>query len=172
MTLITLIAGTSHTGKTALAQRLLEKHGWPYLSLDHLKMGLIRSGYTHLTAEDDDELTALMWPIVREMIKTAIENDQNLVIEGCYLPFDWRKDFSDAYLPHIRLVCLVMTERYLRQRFDDVRRFGSVVENRGEDEGLDLEELIRDNAANLIKCRKHGCEVILIDGEYKIELPN
>ena len=172
MTLITLIAGTSHTGKTALAQRLLEKHGWPYLSLDHLKMGLIRSGYTHLTVEDDDELTALMWPIVREMIKTAIENEQHMVIEGCYLPFDWRKDFGEEYLPHIRLVCLVMTERYLRQRFDDVRRFGSVVENRSEDEGLDLEELIRDNAANLAKCREHGCEVILIDGEYKIELPN
>ena len=172
MTLITLIAGTSHTGKTALAQRLLEKHGWPYLSLDHLKMGLIRSGYTHLTVEDDDELTALMWPIVREMIKTAIEDEQHMVIEGCYLPFDWRKDFGEEYLPHIRFMCLVMTERYLRQRFDDVRRFGSVVENRGEDEGLDLEELIRDNAANLIKCREHGCEVILIDGEYKVELPN
>ena len=135
-------------------------------------MGLIRSGYTHLTVEDDDELTALMWPIVREMIKTAIENEQHMVIEGCYLPFDWRKDFTKEYLPHIRFVCLVMTEEYLRQRFDDVRRFGSVVENRGEDEGLDLEELIRDNAANLAKCREHGCEVILIDGEYKVELPN
>ena len=172
MTLITLIAGTSHTGKTALAQRLLGKHGWPYLSLDHLKMGLIRSGYTHLTVEDDDELTALMWPIVREMIKTAIENEQHMVIEGCYLPFDWHKDFGEEYLPHIRFVCLVMTEEYLRQRFDDVRRFGSVVENRGEDEGLDLEELIRDNAANLAKCREHGCEVILIDGEYRVELTN
>ena len=169
--MITLITGTSHTGKTALAQRLLEKHGWPYLSLDHLKMGLIRSGYTHLTVEDDDELTALMWPIVREMIKTAIENEQNLVIEGCYLPFDWRKDFGEEYLPHIRFVCLVMTEAYLRARFDDVRRYANVVENRISD-GLCLEALIRDNAENLAKCREYGCEVLLIDGEYQVELPN
>ena len=169
--MITLITGTSHTGKTALAQRLLEKHGWPYLSLDHLKMGLIRSGYTHLTVEDDDELTALMWPIVREMIKTAIENEQNLVIEGCYLPFDWRKDFGEEYLPHIRFVCLVMTEAYLRARFDDVRRYANVVENRISD-GLCLEALIRDNAENLARCREHGCEVLLIDGEYQVELPN
>ena len=169
--MITLIAGTTHTGKTNLAQRLLEKHGWPYLSLDHLKMGLIRSGYTHLTVEDDDELTALMWPIVREMIKTAIENEQNLVIEGCYLPFDWRKDFGAEYLPHIRFVCLVMTEAYLRARFDDVRRYANVVENRISD-GLSLEALIRDNAENLAKCRQHGCEVLLIDGEYQVELPN
>ena len=171
MTLITLIAGTSHTGKTAMAQRLLEKHGWPYLSLDHLKMGLIRSGYTTLTVEDDDDLTTLMWPIVREMIKTAIENGQNLVIEGCYLPFDWRKDFGEEYLPHIRFVCLVMTENYLRARFDDVRHYANVVENRISD-GLCLEALIRDNAENLAKCREHGCEVILIDDEYHVELPN
>ena len=169
--MITLIAGTSHTGKTALAQRLLEKHGWPYLSLDHLKMGLIRSGYTDLTVEDDDALTALMWPIVREMIKTAIENEQNLVIEGCYLPFDWRKDFGAEYLPHIRFVCLVMTEAYLRARFDDVRRYANVVENRISD-GLCLEALIRDNAENLARCREHGCEVLLIDDEYQVELPN
>ena len=169
--MITLIAGTTHTGKTNLAQRLLEKHGWPYLSLDHLKMGLIRSGYTTLTVEDDDALTALMWPIVREMIKTAIENEQHMVIEGCYLPFDWRKDFGEEYLPHIRFVCLVMTEAYLRARFDDVHRYANVVENRISD-GLCLEALIRDNAENLAKCREHGCEVLLIDGEYQVELPN
>ena len=169
--MITLIAGTTHTGKTNLAQRLLEKYGWPYLSLDHLKMGLIRSGCTTLTVEDDDALTALMWPIVREMIKTAIENEQNLVIEGCYLPFDWRKDFGEEYLPHIRFVCLVMTEAYLRARFDDVRRYANVVENRISD-GLCLEALIRDNAENLARCREYGCEVLLIDGEYQVELPN
>ena len=169
--MITLIAGTTHTGKTNLAQRLLEKHGWPYLSLDHLKMGLIRSGYTTLTVEDDDALTALMWPIVREMIKTAIENEQHMVIEGCYLPFDWRKDFGEEYLPHIRFVSLVMTEAYLRARFADVRRYANVVENRISD-GLCLEALIRDNAENLAKCRAQGCEVLLIDGEYQVELPN
>ncbi|MBR3765012.1 MAG: adenylate kinase [Clostridia bacterium] len=168
--MITLIAGTSHTGKTALAQRLLEQHGWPYLSLDHLKMGLIRSGYTDLTVEDDDALTALMWPIVREMIKTAVENEQHLVIEGCYLPFDWRKDFSEEYLPHIRFVCLVMTERYLRSRFEDVRRYDSVVENRGDDPELDLECLVHDNNENLARCRQAGCEVLLIDDEYLVEL--
>ena len=168
--MITLITGASHTGKTALAQRLLEKHGWPYLSLDHLKMGLIRSGYTTLTVEDDDELTALMWPIVREMIKTAIENEQHMVIEGCYLPFDWRKDFEAEYLQHIRFVCLVMTDRYIRQHFADIRAFASVVENR-EEEDLHMEAVLADNAQMLEMCRRHGCEVILIDGEYRVELP-
>lgn len=77
--MIILITGASHTGKTVLAQNLLEKYKYPYFSIDHLKMGLIRSGYTKFTPEDDAELEAYMWPIIREMMKTAIENKQNLV---------------------------------------------------------------------------------------------
>ena len=82
--MVVLVFGTSHTGKTLLAQKILEKYKFPYLSIDHLKMGLIRSGNTNLTPEDDEKLTEYLWPIVREIIKTAIENSQNLTVEGCY----------------------------------------------------------------------------------------
>ena len=119
--MIILITGASHTGKTVLAQKLLEKYKYPYLSIDHLKMGLIRSGYTKLTPEDDDKLTEYLWPIVREMIKTAVENKQNLIIEGCYIPFDWEKDFAKEYLDNIRYYCLVMSENYIRKHFDDIK---------------------------------------------------
>ena len=97
--MIVLITGASHTGKTALAQKLLEKYKYPYLSMDHLKMGLIRSGNTKLTPMSDDKLlTEYLWPIVREMIRTAIENKQELIVEGCYIPFNWKKDFEPEYL--------------------------------------------------------------------------
>ena len=107
--MIVLITGASHTGKTFLAQKLLERYKYPYLSIDHLKMGLIRSGYTKLTPEDDAELENYLWPVVREIIKTAIENRQNLIVEGCYIPFDWAKDFNENYLEQIRYYCLVMS---------------------------------------------------------------
>ena len=60
--MIILIAGASHTGKTLMASRLIEKYvyqGRVYscLSLDLLKMGLIRSGNTALTPYDDEKLT-------------------------------------------------------------------------------------------------------------------
>ena len=45
--MVILITGASHTGKTLLAQRMLEKYKYPYLSIDHLKMGMIRSGKTN-----------------------------------------------------------------------------------------------------------------------------
>ena len=59
--MIILITGASHTGKTLLAQRMLEKYSYPYLSIDHLKMGLIRSGITNLTPKDDIALTDYLW---------------------------------------------------------------------------------------------------------------
>lgn len=86
--MIFLITGASHTGKTTLTQCLLEKYKYLYLSIDYLKMGMIRSSYTKLTPKDDDQLTDYLWPIVREIIKIVIENGQNLIIEGCYIPFD------------------------------------------------------------------------------------
>ena len=100
--MIILISGASHTGKTLLAQKLLEKYKYPVLSIDLLKMGLIRSNNTSLTPEDDEKLEKYLWPIVREMIKTAIENKQNLIVEGAYIPFDWKKYFSREYLKYIK----------------------------------------------------------------------
>ena len=166
--MIILIAGASHTGKTLLAQRLLETYHYPYLSIDHLKMGLIRSGNTELTPMDDDKLTDYLWPIVREMIKPAIENEQDLIVEGCYIPFNWEKDFSSEYLRHIRYRCLIMSRSYIENYFDDIRGYGSAIERRLDDSGLSKAALIRDNEENLRLCRAHGCEYILLEDEYSI----
>ena len=168
--MIILIAGASHVGKTNLAQKLLEKYKYPYLSIDHLKMGLIRSGNTSLTPMDDDELTDYLWPIVREMIKTAIENSQNLIVEGCYIPFDWEKDFDAEYLKDIKYYCLVMSEKYINDRFDDIKKYASVIENRLDDSDCTKETVLADNATVLDLAKKHNVNYILIDGEYKIDL--
>ena len=166
--MIILIAGASHTGKTVLAQRLLEQYHYPYLSIDHLKMGLIRSGNTTLTPMDDDKLTDYLWPIVREMVKTAIENGQNLIVEGCYIPFDWQKDFTPDYPPQIRFVCLVTSRSYIQSHFEDIRRHGCAIEQRLDDSGLSMEALIRDNEENLRLCRENGCRCILLKDAYDI----
>ena len=169
--MIILIAGASHTGKTLLAQKILEKYKFPYLSIDHLKMGLIRSGNTQLTAmSDDKDLTAYLWPIVREMIKTAIENKQNLTIEGCYIPFDWQKDFDCEYLKNIKYYCLVMSEEYVRKHFADIKAYASTIEKRLNDESCTLESVLADNAAVLSLAQKHNANYILIDDQYEIDI--
>ena len=168
--MIILIAGTTHTGKTAYAQKLLEKNKYPYLSIDHLKMGLIRSGQTKLTPMDDDKLTDYLWPIVREMVKTAIENKQNLIVEGCYIPFDWQKDFSQEYLANIRYVCLIMSKDYIENHFVDILTYGSVIERRLDDSNLDKDEIIAENEHNLAQCIARHLPYILIDGKYEEDI--
>lgn len=169
--MIILIGGASHTGKTVLAQRLLERYHYPYLSIDHLKMGLIRSGNTKLTPlSNDDELTTYLWPIVREIIKTAIENEQHLIVEGCYIPFDWEQDFTEEYRHCIQYYCLVMSESYIRCHFDDIKRYANIIENRLDDSDCTMETVIADNARILALAKQHGVEYVYIDDKYEITL--
>ena len=169
--MIVLITGASHTGKTALAQKLLEKYKYPYLSIDHLKMGLIRSGNTDLTPmSDDNDLTAYLWPIVREMIKTAIENKQNLIVEGCYIPFDWEKDFEPEYVENIRYYCLVMSESYIKKHFADIKKYANVVEDRLDDEWCTLESVLEDNTEVLELAIRNQVNYVLIDDKYEVDI--
>ena len=168
--MIIIITGSSHTGKTKLAQELLEKYKYPYLSIDHLKMGLIRSKNTSLTPiSDDQKLTDYLWPIVSEMIKTAIENNQNLIVEGCYVPFDYYKDFDSKYLEQIKYYCLIMSEQYIRKNFDDIIKYANIIEKRIDDD-ITIENMIRENKRNLELAKKHKVNYILIDEKYEINI--
>lgn len=168
--MVILITGASHTGKTALAQRLLERHHYPYLSIDHLKMGLIRSGETTLTPEDDAPLTPYLWGIVSEMIKTVIENQQNLIIEGCYIPFDWEGSFSADDLKEIKFYCLVMTADYIHRHFENIKAYANTIEQRIEDDFSTKEYLFVENAYNLAQCQKYGYTPILIEDRYEVDI--
>ena len=170
--MIFLITGASHVGKTLLAQKLLEKYHYPYLSIDHLKMGLIRAGYTDLTPlSDDEDLTVYLWPVVRETVKTAIENNQNLIVEGCYIPFDWANDFEQQYLDHIHYCCLIMSEKYIRTHFEDIKGYASVIERRLDDD-CSMEDLIKDNVRMRELAERHRVRYVLIDDTYNIDREN
>jgi len=165
--MIILITGASHTGKTLLAQKMLEKYNYPYLSIDHLKMGLIRSGNTGLTPEDDEALTGYLWPIIREIVKTAIENRQNLIVEGCYIPFSWRQDFDERYLPSIRFICLVMSNKYIEDHFSEIIGHESEIETRLINEDCTKESLKADNKSIIDGFQRVGEQVVLIVSNYE-----
>lgn len=168
--MIIIITGATHTGKTQLAQRLMEEHRIPYFSIDHLKMGLIRSHNTELSVEDDTKLTEYLWPIVREMIKTAIENNQSMIVEGCYVPFDWMNDFDEYYLKVIKFVCLCMTEKYIDLNYESIIEYSSVIESRIDDEYCTKELLIKQNSFYLKGCEEYNLPYHLIDDKYDINL--
>ncbi len=168
--MVLLIAGASHTGKTALAQKLLEKYRYPYLSVDHLKMGLIRSGNTALTPMSSTRaLTEYLWPIVREIIKTTLENQQNLIIEGCYIPFDWSKGFCKDELRHIQYRCLIMSESYIMHHYQEIKAYADVMEKRLDHSDCTPEFLLHENAENFKMCCRYGADYVWIDSVYNID---
>ena len=164
--MIILITGASHTGKTLLSQKLLERYRFPYLSVDHLKMGLIRSGNTDLTPEDDDKLTDYLWPVVREMIKTAIENDQNLIVEDCYIPYTWRQDLDEDYLAQISFICLAMTGEYIDSHFEEIKTHASDIESRLDDAGLTVDFLKDENRKFIEGFGNAGEQLVIIEEDY------
>lgn len=168
--MIIIITGASHTGKTKTAQNLLEKYNYPYLSIDHLKMGLIRSGNTNLTPlSKDDMLTSYLWPIVKEIIKTAIENKQNLIVEGCYVPFDYEKDFDKEYLKHIKYYCLIMSKKYILNHFEDIKKWENIIENRLVCD-VTIDSLLEDNEKIFTLANEHKVNYVLIDNKYEINI--
>ena len=170
--MVIIITGASHTGKTMLAQKLLEEYKYPYYSIDHLKMGLIRSKNTSLSVEDDDKLTEYLWPIVRETIKTAFENKQNLIIEGCYIPYNWYKDFDKNYLDNIKSICLVMTNDYIKSHYDENINHASDIERRVDDSDCNIENLIKDNQKYMNDFNNQYNDLIIIDDDYEKSIKN
>lgn len=166
--MIILIGGSSHVGKTLISQKLIEKYRYPCTSLDHLKMGFIRTGKTELTVEDDYKMRYWLWPFVAEMIKTAIENDQNMILEGCYIPSEWKQSFSSEYLEKIRSVFIVMSEDYIRREFNSIKKYASVIEKRLEDD-LDIERLINCSKEFKAECISENIPYIEIDKEYNVD---
>ena len=168
--MIILITGATHTGKTVLSQNILEKYHYPYLSIDLLKMGLIRSGYTNLVPEDDVSLQTYLWPVVREMLNTAIENGQNLIVEGGYIPFGWEESFPPEYLKEIRYYCLVMSRQYIENHFSDIKRHACKIEQRIDDSWCTKQYILEENEHYLEMCRKYKYKPVLIDETYTIEI--
>lgn len=162
--MVIIIKGETHSGKTFLAQQLLEKYKFPYLSIDHLKMGLIRSNYTSLSPTSKNlELTNYLWPIVREIIKTNIENKQNIIIEGSYIPSDIKNEFTTEYLEYIKFINIIFSEEYIKENYDLIIIKENVIEKRLYSSDINIEDLIRVNNENLNIALINNLDYILIN---------
>lgn len=168
--MVILINGASCTGKTYLAQNLMEKYKIPYLSIDHIKMGLIRSKNTNLTPYDDKELQPYLWNIIKEIIKTVIENNQNIIIEGAYIPFNYKNDFSAEYLDNIKYICLAMSEKYINNNYNLIINKSNIVENRGKSFSIDKDFLISENKKYIENSIKYNLPLQVIDNKYIINV--
>ncbi|WP_026477102.1 hypothetical protein [Alkaliphilus transvaalensis] len=171
--MVILIGGIGCTGKTLMAQKLLEKYKMPYLSIDHLKMGLYRAdencGFTPL---DSNELIGeKLWPIIRGIIMTNIENKQNIIIEGCYIMPHFIKDFNKFYSEKIISVFLGFSEKYIEKSFQsNIAKFRNAIENRTYPEDRSLLQYIKEHDELRKKCMETCVDYFEIKNNYEVEI--
>jgi putative acetyltransferase len=177
--MVILIAGTSCVGKTLLSQKLLEIYKMPYLSLDHIKMGLYRSGLDYgFTPESKDVMiTERLWPIIKGIIMINIENNQNIIIEGCYFPENINV-LGKEYLSKTIFLYIIFSEEYIRKNLlEKIIGNRSIIENRGNDmeniiEYMEMEKYIMVNKNNKERCKNNGIKYFEIKEDYEEEVKN
>lgn len=176
--MIILISGNGYMGKTLMAQNLLERYKFPYLSIDHLKMGIYRgTSNCGFTPTDSTEVIGdKLWPIIKGIIMTNIENNQNLIIEGCYILPHYLKEFEKPYIDNIISVFLGFSTSYIQENYESkILKNRSVIEDRGELKAEDLSEFtikeyIKENDEFRRRCKEIGENFFEIKSNYEEEI--
>ncbi len=104
-----------------------------HFSVDHIKMGLYRSnrncGFTPF--DSNEAIAKKLWPLTREMIKTIMKNNQNIIIEGCYLLPELVKGLEEKYSNQIISVFLGFSTNYIEENFtSNIIKHRNVIETR------------------------------------------
>lgn len=171
--MVILVGGVGYAGKTFMAQQLLEKYKYPYLSVDHLKMGIYRSddncGFTPY--DSTEHIGEKLWGILKGMIMTNIENKQNLIIEGCYILPQRVRELEPEYLKYIISFYLGFSESYIRKYFDSrIINNMRVIEARGYDNTDTAEDYILENRKQKELCVKYNAKYFEINEDYLSEI--
>jgi len=86
------------------------------------------------------------------------------------VPGDWEKYFEAEYLKNIKFYCLVMSEKYIENHYNDIKKYSNVIENRLFDDELTKESIIADNKNYKDMCISHGLPYVLIDENYNVQI--
>ncbi len=155
-----LVSGTSRSGKTLIAKKILAEKQIPYLSLDWLMMGfndgIPQYGIHHLLWPN--EIAEKMAPFLRGMIDCMLVDGMDYVIEGEAMLPQLVVDLVEKYPGKIRAVFTGYTEINVKDKVALVKQYSD-----GENDWLTKEsdEYIRDHIENMIaysKMIRNGCE--------------
>ena len=170
--MVILIGGISRAGKTLLSQKLLEIYKIPYISVDHLKMGIYRSNKRcGFTPESKDELiTKKLWPIIKGIIMTNIENGQSIIIEGVNLPYSLN-DLDREYTSKIIFCKICFSKKYIMKYFkNNIIKYENIIEDRGYDFEYYKDDYIDINNEIKTLCIENGVKIFEINENYKEEI--
>ena len=158
-----LVSGTSRSGKTVIAKKLLADKQIPYLSLDWLMMGfndgIPEYGIHHLLWPN--EIAEKIWPFLQGMIDCMLVDGMDYVIEGEAMFPGLIADLVEKHPGRVKAVFVGYTEIDLADKVTLVKKYGD-----GENDWLtnESDDYIRDHVGNMIaystmireECEKHG----------------
>ena len=155
-----LVGGTSRSGKTLIARKILADKQIPYLSLDWLMMGfndgIPEYGIHHLLWPN--EIAEKMAPFLLGMIDSMLVDGIDYVIEGEAMLPQLVADLIEKNPGKVKAVFVGYTEITVKDKVAQVKKHGH-----GENDWLanQSDEYIRDHVGNMIaysKMIKDGCE--------------
>jgi ABC-type sugar transport system ATPase subunit len=112
-----------------------------------------------------------LWPIIKGIIMTNIENNQSIIIEGCYLLPHYINDFKKTYSEKIISVFLGFSANYIKENFtSNIVKHRNAIETRNYPEERTITECINEHDEFKTKCAEHGVEYFEIDKEYEQEM--
>ena len=158
-----LVSGSSRSGKTLIAKKILADERIPYLSLDWLMMGFNDGmpdyGIHHLLWPN--EIAEKMGPFLQGMIDCMLVDGIDYVIEGEAMLPRMVADLVEKHPGKIRAVFVGYTEINVEDKVALVKTHGTA-----ENDWLtgQSDEYIRDHVGNMIayskmikdECEKHG----------------
>ncbi|MDH3673629.1 MAG: chloramphenicol phosphotransferase CPT family protein [Gammaproteobacteria bacterium] len=155
-----LVSGTSRSGKTLIARKILADKQIPYLSLDWLMMGfndgIPEYGIHHLLWPN--EIAEKMAPFLVGMIDSMLVDGMDYVIEGEAMLPQLVADLVEKHPEKIKAVFVGYTEISVKDKVALVKTHSDA-----ENDWLtnESDEYIRDHIGNMIaysKTIKNGCE--------------
>jgi putative acetyltransferase len=135
-------------------------------------MGLIRgSQYCDFKVTDSDyDITVKLWPIVKGIVMTAIENNQHLIVEGCYIPTNCPESFETKYSKEIISFFIGFSEHYLSNNFESgIIDHLRTIENKVLDDYIQPENFKKMHAQVKASCVENHATYFEIDNDYLVE---
>jgi hypothetical protein len=147
--MIYIISGTSRSGKTFLAQKIMKKRGIPYLSLDWLVMGFT-NGIPEYGIHDKlwpYEIAERLWDYLKAMLESIIWSESDIVIEGEAVLPELIINFLKKHPSRIRVCFLGYAHVSVPQKVEEVYEY-----HRGKKDWLTTESMqnVEDHIRNMV----------------------
>lgn len=162
-----LISGTSRSGKTIIAKKILERKKIPYMSLDWLVMGFT-NGMPQNGIHDKlfpDEIAEKLWDFLKAMCKSMLWSEVDYVIEGEAILPELVSELLSQYPDRIKICFVGYADIGVDEKIAYVKKF-----SKGKNDWLckESDDYIYSHTDNMITysrmiksaCRKYDIRYI------------